>query len=335
VARVALADLEALIAAALAAAGTSEANAVCVARALVRAEAEGLSSHGAARAPAYADQVRSGKVDGGAIPDVARPKPGLIRVDAKTGFAFPALATGVEAGAAAARETGCAWVAVSNSHHGGVMGHAVEDIAARGLLGVGFTNSPAAIAPWGGGRPLFGTNPIAFACPRPNADPLVIDLSLSKVARGKIRLAADRGEAIAPGLAVDAGGNPTTDAAAAMAGAMLPLGDAKGAQLAMMVELLSAALAASHFGYEAASIFDAQGDPPRLGQGLLIVDADAASGGAFAARAETLFAAVLDQPGTRLPGVRRAELRRAAEAGGVDVPAALLDDLRARAGDPS
>lgn len=331
-ATVSLADLEGLITEALRSAGASEANAACTARALVRAEAEGLSSHGAARAPAYADQVRSGKVDGSAVPDVSKPKVGLVRVDARTGFAFPALAAGVEAGVAAARDTGSAVVTVANSHHGGVMGHAVEDVAAAGLSAIGFTNSPAAIAPWGGGTPLFGTNPIAFACPRTNEAPLVIDLSLSKAARGKIRLAADRGEPIDAGLAVDSDGRPTTDAAAAMDGAMLPMGDAKGAQLVLMVELLTAALGASNFGYEAPSIFDAEGLAPRLAQSLVIIDTDSASGGAFSSRAETLFQAVLDQPGTRLPGVRRVDVRRAAEAHGVEIPDAVLADLKSRAG---
>ena len=329
----ALNDLRDLIKAALISAGTAPSHAAIVADALTRAEADGLSSHGASRVPAYAEQVKTGKINGHVVPDVSKPKPGLVRVDAGTGFAFPAIQAGLEAGVAAAAKTGIALVAVANSHHFGVAGHHVEDIAEHGLIGLCFGNSPAAIAPWGGGKPLFGTNPIAFACPRTDASPLVIDLSLSKVARGKVKLAADQGEPIPEGIAVDANGNPTTDAKAAMAGAMLPMGDAKGAALVLMVELLAAALTASHFGYEAPSVFDADGPPPRLGQCLMMVDPGPPSLGGFANRVETLMTAITDQPGARLPGDRRLTLRQEAETSGLRVPDALLVDLRARVDD--
>jgi LDH2 family malate/lactate/ureidoglycolate dehydrogenase len=164
-----------------------------------------------------------------------------------------------------------------------------------------------------------GTNPIAFACPRSGQPPLVIDLSLSKVARGKIMVAAQKGEAIPEGWALDAEGNATTDAKKALGGTMLPLGDAKGAALVLMVELLSAALSASHFGFEASSFFDAKGPPPRVGQLLLLIDPARFAGDAFAGRVETLLGAILGQAGTRLPGERRLKLRAAAALGGRQV----------------
>ena len=146
----------------------------------------------------------------------------------------------------------------------------MEALARSGLIGLFFSNGPSAIAPWGGSKGVFSTNPIAFAAPRGARDPLVIDMSLSKVARGKINLAAQKGEAIPEGLALDSDGQPTTDAKAALAGTMLPMGDAKGAQLVLMVEILAAALSASHFGYEAGSFFSGEGEqtarrpiPPR------------------------------------------------------------------------
>ncbi len=328
--RTRLAELETLAARAFVRSKTSEANARAVARALVAAEADGLSSHGLSRLAAYCDQAIAGKVDGFATPKVGRPKPAVIAVDAASGFAFPALDAGFAAAVPAARETGLVAVAIGRSHHFGVAGHAVERLAEAGLVGIAFGNSPAAIAPWGGSKPLFGTNPIAFAWPRAGRAPLVIDLSLSKVARGKIMVAAQKGDVIPEGWALDAEGKSTTDAKAALAGAMIPMGDAKGAALVLMVELLAVALTGSNFGWEASSFFDAKGPPPHVGQMFLGLDVQAFSPDALA-RAEVLFQAMAGQAGVRLPGDRRFALRKKAEADGVEVPDALLAEIERRA----
>ncbi len=328
--RMRLAELETLAVRAFMRSKTSEANARSVAGALVAAEADGLSSHGLSRLAAYCDQAIAGKVDGFATAKVVRPRPAVIAVDAASGFAFPALDAGFAVAIPAARETGLVAVAVGRSHHFGVAGHAVERLARSGLVGLAFGNSPAAIAPWGGAKPIFGTNPIAFAWPRPGRAPLVIDLSLSKVARGKIMVAAQKGEAIPEGWALDADGKPTTDAKAALAGAMVPMGDAKGAALVLMVELLAVALTGSNFGWEASSFFDAKGPPPHVGQMFLALDVQAFPPDA-SARAESLFQAMTGQPGVRLPGDRRFALRKKAEADGVEVPDALLAEIERRA----
>lgn len=227
-----LSEAERLVGRALENAGTAAAAAASVANALVRAEADGLSSHGLARIPAYCAQARSGKVDGRAVPQLVSLGPSGARVDAHHGFAYPALDLAIDGVVERAGATCAAAVAVTNSHHFGVAGHHVERVAERGLIGLIVGNSPGGIAPWGGKRALLGTNPIAFACPRRDAPPLVIDASLAKVARGKVMLAAQRGEPIPDDWALDADGRPTTDAKAALAGTMLPLGDAKGAALA-------------------------------------------------------------------------------------------------------
>ncbi|MBM3533390.1 MAG: Ldh family oxidoreductase [Alphaproteobacteria bacterium] len=326
-----LAELETLAARAFVRSKTSDANARSVVRALVAAEADGLSSHGLSRLAAYCDQAIAGKVDGFATPKVARQKPSVIAVDAASGFAFPALDAGLSAVVPAARETGLVAVAIGRSHHFGVAGHAVERLADAGLVGIAFGNSPAAIAPWGGAKPLFGTNPIAFAWPRTGRHSLVIDLSLSKVARGRIMVAAQKGEAIPEGLALDAEGRPTTDAKAALAGTMIPMGDAKGAALVLMVELLAVALTGSNFGWEASSFFDAKGPPPHVGQLLVAFDPGAFTPHAKA-RAEVAFRAIAGQAGARLPGERRFKLRAKAHAEGVEVPDALLAEIERRAG---
>lgn len=307
-----------------------------VARALVRAEADGISSHGVARVPPYAEQALNGKVDGFARPSVTRTASAVLDVDSRIGFAFPAIRLGLETAYGIVRETGIVAIGIKHSHHFGVAGHHVEDAANAGLIALAFSNTPAAIAPWGGATALYGTNPIAFACPRADGAPLVVDLSVSTVARGKVVLAAKTGEPIPDDWALDADGRPTTDAKVALEGSMAPLGGrtagAKGAALGLMIELLCGAMTGSNFGYQGSSFFEPTGAPPSIGHLILVLDPAAFGGGAgTVARAEEMFAEILKQPGTRLPGGRRLE-RRAAAASGIAIPDALAEDLLARAG---
>ena len=327
-------DLEALEELAirvLVAANTSEANATTVAAALVAADADGLASHGVSRVPFYADQAASQKVDGHATPVLEQRAVAAVRVDAADGFAYPAIRLGLDRAMEVAAEFGVAAVSIGNSHHCGACGYHVESVAERGLLALGFSNTPAGIAPWGGSRGSFGTNPIGFACPRRGHAPLVVDLSLSAVARGKVMLANERGEAIPEGWALDAEGRATTDARAALAGTMVPMGEAKGAALAMMVELLTAALAGASFAFEASSFFTAEGPAPRIAQTFVLIDPQPFGGQTFLDRVEALVADVLSQAGTRLPGDRRHANRAAARAHGVDIAEDLLAELRRRA----
>ncbi|MDH3230640.1 MAG: Ldh family oxidoreductase [Alphaproteobacteria bacterium] len=317
--------------------GTSEANAGHVATALSVAEADGLSGHGLSRLPSYAAQVRSGKVSGGATPVASEdPNKAVVRINAKDGFAFPAISMAIENLVPLTRKHGIAAAAIAHSHHCGALGYHVERLAEQRLVGIMFANSPAAIAPWGGSKALFGTNPIAFAAPRNTGTPLVIDLSLSKVARGKIMVAAQKDEPIPEGWAVDSAGRPTTDARAAMEGTMLPMGDAKGSALVLMVEILAATLTGASYGYEASSFFDAEGTPPRVGQTLIAIDPDATvdifTGNAFGGRMETLISQIRMQPGTHVPGANREARRREARYNGVSIPAELHQQLTMLAG---
>ena len=304
-------------------------NATLTIASLLRAEMEGLPSHGFSRIPYYAAQSAAGKVDGHAVPLVERPRPGVVTVDARCGFAFSAFADGLPVAARAAKESGVALLAVRNSHHAGVLGFPVADLAEQGLVALGFANSPASLAPYGGKKVTFGTNPLAMACPRKDAPPLVIDLSMGLLARGKILQAAKKGELIPEGAAVDAQGNPTRDPAKAFDGALLPFGGPKGYALALMVEIMSAALTGASLAIEASSLFTPDGPAPRLGQSFLIMDPAATAGANFVDRVEQLLTFITDQPGTRLPGDRRIGLsQQAHQSNSIELPDDLLAELR-------
>jgi len=326
--RVNVDELTALAKRALERAGAGAAMADATARALVAADAQGLASHGVSRVPQYAAHLRLGRVDGNAVPKVTRSKGGAVLVDAADGLAFPACALAVSEAIARAREHGVAFAGVTNSHHFGVAAAHLAPVAVADMVGLAFGNSPSAMPAWGGKRAIFGTNPIAAVFPRRNAQPLVIDLSLSEVARGKVMVAAREGKPIPLGWALDRDGNPTTDAKRALEGMMLPAGGVKGAMLALVVELLCCALTGAHMGFEADTFFVDAGNRPKIGQAFLVIDPGALAGpDVFDERIETLVKTMLRDPDVRLPGARRDALAAKAARDGIEVPQPLLDQL--------
>lgn len=332
--RLAPATLADLMRRALGNSGASPAMAAATAAALVAAELDGIPSHGASRIPQYCGHVKNGRATGSAIPKVARERGGACLVDAGGGLAFEACALAVREAIARAGKHGVAFASVTNSNHFGVAAFHAEPIAEAGLVGLAFGNSPAAMPMWGGKRALFGTNPIAAAFPRRDAPPMVIDLSLSEVARGKLMVAAKEGKPIPAGWALDRDGNPTTDPKAGLEGMMLPAGGAKGAMLALTVELLACALSGAAFGFESDSFFSEAGKPTRIGQAFLAIDPDALAGReVFLERVETLVGAMLADAGVRLPGDRRRANRAKLAKEGIAIAPELLAKIRALAGD--
>jgi (2R)-3-sulfolactate dehydrogenase (NADP+) len=333
--KVAVTELRTLVQRALQSAGANEAMAAATARALVLAESQGIGSHGLSRVGQYATHLKNGRCNGAALPRVARERGGAVQVDAGEGLAFAACDLAIREAIERARTHGVAFAGVMNSHHGGVLVDHLRAVAAAGMVGLGFANSPEAMPAAGGKHPIFGTNPVAAAFPRRNADPLLIDLSLSEAARGKVMVAAKKGEPIPLGWALDAAGHPTTDAKAALAGSMLPIGavsSTKGAMLALIVELLVTAVIGAQFGFEASSFFVDEGNRPRIGQAFIVVDPGALAGSDhYLDRIEVLVAEMLKDEGVRLPGARREALRRQAEAEGIEVADAVLASLRAAA----
>lgn len=322
-------EVEAMTRLALLACGVDARNEPAITASVVAAEAEGIHSHGLARLPTYCEHAKVGKIDGKARPVLDSPKPGLVRVDAKGGFAHPAIDFGLPALCEAARAQGIAALAVTNSYNCGVVGYHVERLAREGLLALAFVNAPASIAPMGGTKPVFGTNPIALAVPRTGADPLVLDQSSSVVAKSEIVVHQQRGEPIPTGWALDRDGQPTTDPQAALnGGTMVPAGGYKGAGLALIVEIFAAWLTGANLSIDAPSFADNLGGSPRTGQFFIAIDAGATAGPMAGERLERLLGAILEQEGARLPGGRRSQARQRTSKDGITIPVGLFERIK-------
>jgi len=309
-------------------AGAHTAMAQAAARHLVQAEAQGLPTHGMSRVPFYCSMLRNGRADGAAHPAMVSDRAAACLIDNRDGLPYVSVEWAVGEVIQRARRNGIAFAGIRNSSHVGVLGIHLLAVAEAGLVSFAFTNSPAAIPPWGGKKALFGTNPVAAAFPRRNADPIVIDLALTTVVRGRIMMAMRKGERIPEGWALDRHGKPTTDPKEAIEhGSLFPIGGAKGAMLALMFELICASLTGAAIGPEADSFFAEQGNKPRIGQAFIAIDPAALAGSEkFAERVEAVVSTMLSDPEVRLPGARRFASERAAKAG-MEIPADLLAQI--------
>ena len=308
-------------------AGANHRMAEAAARHLVRAEAQGLATHGLSRVPFYCGMLRGGRADGAANPVLVTERAGACLIDNRDGLPYVSAQWAVEEAIQRARRNGIAFAGIRNSGHVGVLGIHVEAIAQAGMVGFGFTNSPAAIPPWGGKKPLFGTNPMAAAFPRPGKAPIIVDLALTTVVRGRIMMAMKRGERIPEGWALDRNGKPTTDPKEAIEhGSLFAIGGAKGTMLALSFELICAALTGAAIGPEADSFFSEERNRPRIGQAFMAIDPGGLAGmKTYWERTEAVVAAMLSDPEVRLPGARRFASEESAKKG-VEVP----DDLMAQ-----
>ena len=309
-------------------AGAHQNMAELAAQHLVRAEEQGLPTHGMSRVPFYCAMLRNGRADGAARPALKADKAAACLIDNADGLPYESCALAIREVIARARKNGIGFAGITNSAHVGVLGIHLLEVAAAGLVGVAFTNSPAAIPAWGGKKALFGTDPVAFAFPRQDADPIVVDLALTTVVRGKIMMAMQKGEKIPEGWALDRDGRPTTDPKEAIErGSLFPIGGAKGAMLALAFELVCAALTGAAIGPEADSFFSEQGNKPRIGQAFLAIDPGALAGREkYLERVETVVRLMLADAGVRLPGSKRFASEKKLRGAGIEIP----DDLLAK-----
>lgn len=302
--------------------GASHGVALRVAQALVRAQLDGQSGHGLVRVVSYTGQLRAGKVDGIVTPTAQKIRNGFYHISANGGFAYPALDLAQQLIEDSIGEQGIVAVGINQSHHCGVAGHVVEDLAKKGMMAMLFANAPKAIAPYGGKSPLFGTNPLAFA-----VGDVVVDMAMSVVARGKLIRASKNNEKIPLDWAIDTDGNPTDDASKAMAGCMVPFGGAKGYAITLMIEILTAVLCQAHFSFEANSFLDNKGISPNVAQLVIAIDTTMINGDYFVQRLQELMDQIKTQEGTRIPGENRKTIRQQNQ-NGMDIPDDIYAELQ-------
>lgn len=324
-----LEDADALVMRVLRANGCDEMNARAVTDTVMAAERDICHSHGIFRIPGYVASLRSGKVNGKANPSVEKIAPGVLQVDADRGFAPLALERGRQPLIDLAREQGIAALAIRDMHHFAALWVEVEPIAEAGLAAFAWTAATPMVAPAGGTKPLFGTNPMAFAWPRKDGSSMAFDMATAATARGEIMIMARDGKQAPPGAGIDADGNPTTDPNAILAGAQLPFGGYKGSAIAMMIELLVGALIGDKLSIEAGEADIKDGGPPPGGELIIAIDPNRfGDPDGWLAHGEKLFDAMKAQEGLRLPGERRHQNRLKTPVEGIYLPRSLYDTVR-------
>jgi delta1-piperideine-2-carboxylate reductase len=302
---VSLAEIAELATQVFATNGCDEANTAALVRTVLSAERDGSHSHGLFRVPGYVASLRSGKVNGKAVPRVGYKSPVVISVHGDDGFAPLALERAIAPLSSAARTFGVAVAAMTHSHHFAALWPETEALAERGLIGMACVCYLPVMAPAGGRQPLLGTNPLCIAWPRPGRAPVVLDMATAAMARGEISIAARDGRDVPLGTGLDAAGQSTTDPNEILNGVMLPFGGHKGSGLALMVELLAAGALGERFSFEAAEADNRDGGPPRGGEFMLALDPAILAGAGWAEHCERFFARFDAIEGARLPGSRR------------------------------
>jgi (2R)-3-sulfolactate dehydrogenase (NADP+) len=327
-----LEQIDALARSALAGCGAHGAQLDLAVQSVVDAECDGIRTVGLAYLPLYCGHLQVGKINRDASPRHEKIAPSVIRAQADSGFAHAAYAEAEQDFYALARSQGIAALSIVDSYSAGVVGWFVQRMAAAGLVGIGFANSPSAVAPAPGASPFFGTNPMAFALPRADGEPVIADMATSQVALVTIKKAAADGQPIPLGWGYDAEGRDTTDAAAVIdGGALAPAGGYKGMLLGLLVDLLAGVLGGPNCSFQAPVFKNNTGGEPKVGQFFIAIAPGTVTPGgdnAYQQRIETMLGALSAEPGVRLPGARRHEFRARAESTGIDVPVSLLEKLR-------
>jgi (2R)-3-sulfolactate dehydrogenase (NADP+) len=319
----------ALIFNALTGAGAAPANAGYFTEAILDTELSGLEGHGFYWLQFYCAHVKSGKVDGKAKPGVKKISPVAFRVDAKRGFAHPAIEKGFEKLIPAALKSGIAGMAVHNSYNAATLGFHTGYLARHGLLAFGFTNSSANIAPVGGKTKVLGTNPMSFAVPGKSGKiAFLIDQSSSAVSWTAMKRAAEEGRDIPLGWAIDKDGKPTTDPAKGLAGSMAPFGGVKGFGQGLIVEVMCAALAGANRGPQMGSFTLDDGRPIGCGQFFIAIAPEKFSGGQFTKQVTALAKSITTQEGARLPNSRRAANQKRLAKEGLPIDKELYEKLK-------
>ncbi len=327
--RIAYEDLVSLLTELFLRHGCSDEVAGLLATNMAGAERDGALSHGIFRIKGNLGSLTSGWVDGRAVPVLEDVAPAMLRADGRNGFSLPVMERARGPLIAKARTNGIALLTVRKAHHFSAVWPDIEPFAREGLIALAMVNSMASVVPHGGHRKLYGTNPMGLAVPRRDTDPLVFDQASSAMANGDVQIAMREGRQLPPGTGIDADGNPTTDPKAVLeGGALLPFGGHKGSSIAMMMEIMGAALAGSDYSFEIDWSAYPGAATPHGGQTYILIDPERGAPNAFADRFEVLIDAIRDAGQDRLPADRRYANRRDTEKNGIPIDAAALEEIR-------
>lgn len=312
--------------------GADQRAARSIARAAVAAEADGQPTVGVAHLLDYLNGFREGRIAVGAEPALSRPSPIIIQSDAGGGVAQLGFDLAFDELTAAARRFGIAIFAQRNAYTCGALGYFVSRLAEQGLVALAATNGPALLAGSGSTKPVYCTNPLAFAAPGTDGMALLLDQASSATAFVNIRQAAESGASIPSDWAIDSDGAPTTDPARAMKGALLAFGGARGANIALMVEVLAAGLTGANWSLDAPS-FTEGSETPGSGMFVLAIEPNIIQAD-FAPRLERHLTRLSNEYGVHIPGRAKRESRRRAAEGGLEIPLSVVEELEAAAGEP-
>ena len=286
--------------------GCDEETASILSELIMKAERDGSLSHGLFRLPAYVSGLKSGKINGKGKPEVKKVSPSVVKVLGNNCLAPVVLNKGIPELIKAAKENGVAVLAINNSHHMAAMWPETEMIAEQGLVAFACTSYKPSVAPAGATKPLFGTNPISFAWPRPGKTPVVYDMATASMAMGEVQVAKREGHKVPLGTGLTKDGKETTDPAEiADGGVLLPFGGYKGSGIAMMVELLAGALVGDNFSFETAIKDNNDGGPPSGGEFILAISPEKIADSGWDKHADEFFNKMKSMEGVRLPGERR------------------------------
>ena len=321
-----LGEIETLAVSTLMKHGCDEANATAIANTITKAERDGSASHGLFRLPGYVKSMQSGKVNGAASPKIEHKLASVISVDGDHGYAPYTLDCALPELAKAAQSTGIAVMRLYNSFHFAALWPEVEYLAEQNLVGIACTCFKPSVAPAGAKQAFFGTNPLAFAWPRPDSTPVVFDMATSRLAKGDVMLAARDGHTLPDGTGLGPDGEPTNDPNEVLKGVLLPFGGYKGSAISMMVELLSSALTGDQFSYEAQKQDNNDGGPARGGELIIAISPELVAGAGWDDHAAGFFDEMAALDGVRLPGARRHDNRK--DTGTRQVNAALIETIK-------
>jgi LDH2 family malate/lactate/ureidoglycolate dehydrogenase len=315
--------------------GMAPEDAFIVADGLVQSNLRGVDSHGVTRVGIYAKRLKMGLVNSHPEVKIVRESAATLLVDGDNGMGQVVGVRALELGLEKVKQSGGVYVGVRRSNHYGAGAYYVQRAVARDVVAFAYSNAPPTMAPWGGVDPYVGTNPYAFGVPAGEHPPIILDMATSIVARGKIILAAERGESIPEGWAIDKHGNETTDAQEALEGSVLPFGGPKGYALSLMIDIMAGALTGAGFGPRVNSLYDNFDEPQDVGAFFQLIDiGQFADPAAFKANIDRMIEEIKASrkaAGTEeifLPGEIEYRMEQEREASGIPVGAETVAELR-------